>query len=145
MRNETMTDYVLIVDDDEDSRQILSVIVKSLSRTFKTAANGISALECVKEEIPALILLDLMMPGMDGFGVLSHIRSDPQTRRIPVIVVTGYSVDQASMLKLPGVKEVVQKGNLISLRNLIQEALESNLTTYRIKVDHRDRNSMILN
>jgi CheY-like chemotaxis protein len=116
--------YVLIVDDDQDAREILSVFVKNMNYPYKTAAEGASALKQIQSDIPALILLDLMMPVMDGFAVLSKLCSDPRTRHIPVIVVTACSQDQINLLKLPGVKEVVQKGKLSVLRGLIQQCLK---------------------
>ncbi len=115
------SDYVLIVDDDQDAREILGVMVKSMKYSYKTASEGASALEQIRCDIPALILLDLMMPVMDGFSVLTKLRSDPRTRHIPVIVVTACSQDQINMLKLPGVRDVVQKGKLAVLRGLIQQ------------------------
>lgn len=118
-----MNDYVLIVDDDEDARRILSVIVKSLDVPFESAPDGIKALERTKQKRPSLILLDLMMPGMDGFSMLAHLQSDPNTRHIPVIVVTACTPDQIDMLQLPGVKNVVPKGDLIDLRGLIEKML----------------------
>ena len=118
-----MEGYVLIADDDPDARQILGVIVRSLEVTYKTVINGSEALECIKDEMPQIVLLDLLMPEMDGFAVLSRLQSDPKTRYIPVIVVTACTLDQVDILKLPGVKEVIQKGNLVRLKTLIADAL----------------------
>ena len=115
-----MNDYVLIVDDDEDARRILGVIVKSLDVPFESAPDGLKALERTKQDKPKLILLDLMMPEMDGFAMLSNLQSDPITRHIPVIVVTACSPDQIDMLQLPGVKNVVPKGDLIDLKGMIE-------------------------
>ncbi|MBN1123076.1 MAG: response regulator [Anaerolineae bacterium] len=121
------SDYVLIVDDDQDAREILSVFVRSMKYAYKTASEGASALKQIQSDVPSLILLDLMMPVMDGFAVLTRLRSDPRTRHIPVIVVTACSQDQINMLKLPGVKDVVQKGKLATLRNLIPQYLQTEL------------------
>jgi CheY-like chemotaxis protein len=120
-----MDDYVLIVDDDQDARQILSTIVKSLDVDAEAASDGLEALQLARKRIPKLILLDLMMPNMDGYTMLSRIRGNPRTRYIPVIVVTACSVDQLLMLKLPGVKDVVQKGDLTNLKTLVEETLGS--------------------
>ena len=75
---------------------------------------------------PAVVLLDLMMPGLDGFGVLTWLRGNPVTRRVPVIVVTAVDGHQLSMLKLPGVSEVVRKGHFTvsSLSGLISETIK---------------------
>jgi CheY-like chemotaxis protein len=118
-----VSDYVLIVDDDEDARRILGVIVKSLDISFESAPNGLMALERIKQKRPMLILLDLMMPEMDGFAMLSNLQCDPNMRHIPVIVVTACTRDQIDMLQLPGVKNVVPKGDLLDLRGLIVNLL----------------------
>jgi len=124
-----MEGYVLIADDDPDARQILGVIVRSLEVAYKTVINGSEALECISNEMPQIILLDLLMPEMDGFAVLSRLRSDPKTRYIPVIVVTACTLDQVDILKLPGVKEVIQKGNLVRLKTLIADVLHLGISS----------------
>ena len=116
--------YILIVDDDKDAREILSIIVKGMEYSYRTASDGSLALEEIKKESPSLILLDLMMPGMDGFEVLTRLRSDTRTRYIPVIVVTACSQDQINLLRLPGVKDVVQKGKILCLKQLIPQCME---------------------
>jgi two-component system phosphate regulon response regulator PhoB len=80
---------VLVVDDETD---ILELVVFNLERQqFKvlTADNGISAVQIAKEKIPDLIVLDLMLPGMDGFSVYRELRADPRTSGIPVLMLTA--------------------------------------------------------
>ena len=80
---------VLVVDDETD---ILELVVFNLERQqFKvlTADNGISAVQIAKEKIPDLIVLDLMLPGMDGFSVFRELRADPRTNGIPVLMLTA--------------------------------------------------------
>ncbi len=103
--------YVLVVDDDPDAQEILSRIVESLGLESQIATDGLEALSLIYSRQPNLVLLDLMMPRLDGFGVLSRLNSNPKTRGIPVIVVTACRSDQIDMLKLPGVTQVVQKGD----------------------------------
>ncbi len=122
-------DYVLIVDDDEDARRILSVIVKSLDLPFESAVNGLRGLERIKRRKPSLILLDLMMPEMDGFAMLASLQCDPDTRHIPVVVVTACTRDQIDMLQLPGVKNVVPKGDLLDLRGVLEKLLHKGSPT----------------
>jgi len=74
----------------------------------KVAENGKQALEMIQSNPPRMIVLDLMMPVMDGFGVLSYLQANPLLRHIPVIVISGYSFGTTDM-KLPGVKHVMQK------------------------------------
>ncbi len=105
--------YVLIVDDDQDARELLEEIAHSLGLETRSAADGLEALDVLRHidhTPPRLIMLDLMMPSMDGFAVYTWLRGNPMTRRVPVIVVTAVARDQVDMLRLPGVSEVVQKG-----------------------------------
>jgi CheY-like chemotaxis protein len=103
--------YVLIVDDDPDAREVLTDIVESLGLEARVAEDGSTALKAVNQTLPTLILLDLMMPRMDGFTMLSRLRSTPRTRAIPVIVVTACGNDGRRTLMLPGVIDVVPKGS----------------------------------
>ena len=116
--------YVLVVDDDPDAREILKLVMRNIRLAVKEAQNGIEALELIRAERPSLILLDLMMPVMDGFQVLTHLRSDPETRAIPIIVVTGIKEGHET-LRLPGVSQVLVKGsfNIPQIRQIVTEAL----------------------
>ena len=105
--------YVLIVDDDPDARELLEEIARSLGFETRAASDGLEALDVLRRaenDPPRLIMLDLMMPTMDGFAVYNWLRGNPTTRRVPVIVVTAVARNQVDMLRLPGVSRVVQKG-----------------------------------
>ncbi len=82
---------VLIVDDDAQSRTLYQQVVTQSLPDFRCLAvgNGARALEAIEKEIPSLVLLDLMMPEMDGFTVLEHLRSNRATVHLPVVVITG--------------------------------------------------------
>jgi YesN/AraC family two-component response regulator len=82
---------VLIADDDPQARQMYHQIVSEALPGYSVRAveNGAQLLEAVKQEIPMLILLDLMMPVLDGFSVLQQLRADPRTARVPVVVISG--------------------------------------------------------
>jgi len=121
-----VADYVLIVDDDIGVRQVLSDMIAILGQKVQTARDGEEALEKIQTSPPTLVLLDLMMPKLNGFGVLARLRANPSTRHIPVIVITGVGSDQIDMLRLPGVMDVIQKGafSISGLKTLIDKALE---------------------
>jgi CheY-like chemotaxis protein len=123
--------YVLIVDDDSDAREIQIEIVESMNLKTRVAENGVEALRYVEEQIPDLILLDIMMPKMSGFAVLARLRSAPSTRRIPIIVVTACGMNDRSSLMLPGVTEVVVKGttDVEQFRALVARTLACNHIT----------------
>jgi CheY-like chemotaxis protein len=80
---------VLIVDDERHNRQLLEVMLAPEGYQLFTATSGDEALELVARERPDLILLDVMMPGMDGYQVLGRIKADTATRHIPVVLITA--------------------------------------------------------
>ena len=108
-----MEGYSLIVDDDPEMRRILSKALGDIGVASKVASDGEEALSHIKTEIPDLVLLDLMMPRMDGFEVLSRLKDNPATRDIPVIVVSSYTIGKEEMLKLLGVTHIIQKSDLL--------------------------------
>jgi diguanylate cyclase (GGDEF)-like protein len=80
---------ILIVDDSELNIQVLSDILKEKSYRIALAISGRMALEFVEMKKPDLILLDIMMPELDGFEVCRHLKSKPETRSIPIIFISG--------------------------------------------------------
>ncbi|MBM3124463.1 MAG: response regulator [Chloroflexi bacterium] len=80
---------ILIVDDDPLNVDFLDQEIRDLGYATLAAGNGQEALEKVREETPDLILLDIMMPVLDGFAVLSSLKADPDLREIPVIVISA--------------------------------------------------------
>lgn len=83
------TSTILIVDDDQNSRLILKALLKPQGYHLHFATSGIEALEQASEHSPDLILLDVMMPGLDGFMVCQLLRSNPETAEVPIIMVTA--------------------------------------------------------
>jgi CheY-like chemotaxis protein len=80
--------YILITDDDPDIRENLLTILGSQPYRVAAARDGKQALAMIKEEPPDLLLLDLLMPRMDGWGVIRELRSDPQYADLPIMVLT---------------------------------------------------------
>ncbi len=104
---------VLIVDDDTMSRDVLRRLLEKEGIGIEEAVHGSAALEAIARERPDLILLDLMMPVMDGFGFLNILRSNPETKEIPVVVVTAKDLTEEDRARLNGsVQNVIQKGAL---------------------------------
>ena len=83
----------MIVDDDANSRAVLCDVLGGEPYTLLEAADGQHALELANSELPDLILLDIMMPGMDGDIVLHKLKEQEKTRSIPVIMVTALNSD----------------------------------------------------
>ena len=82
---------ILLVDDDPAMRRLPSVLLKREGFEILEASDGTEALEILKTETPDLILLDIMMPDMDGFEVCEAIRENPRTADIPVIMLSAVS------------------------------------------------------
>ena len=85
---------VLVVDDDPAIRRILSQTLELEDYEVDLAADGEEALSAVHSKAPDVIILDVMMPKKDGFGVLKELRADETTSRIPVILLTAKSSQQ---------------------------------------------------
>ena len=124
---DTKTDgYVLVVDDDLETRDMLTAVLDSMHLSHRTCANGLEALDIIYESRPNLILLDLIMPDMDGFSFLSKLRGSNRTsQEIPIIVFSGLSSNARELLKIRGVACAIQKGKgtLKELMTAIETAL----------------------
>jgi CheY-like chemotaxis protein len=98
---------VLVVEDDEATREMLRYLVESTGCSVVTAANGLEALECLRKGVrPSLILLDLMMPVMDGCAFDHELARDLQLSWIPTIVITAFPERAAGLARH---NKVVQK------------------------------------
>jgi CheY-like chemotaxis protein len=118
---------VLVVEDDPSSRRTLRQMLKKEGFEVAEAENGRVALEHVARSRPSVILLDLMMPQMDGFEFVADLRSREEWRTIPVVVLTAKDITQEDRLRLNGyVTQVIQKGTygrdalLAEVRDLVR-------------------------
>ena len=101
---------VLVVEDDITMRSMMSKMLANANWCVRQANNGREALAKVEEEIPALILLDLMMPEMNGFDFIIQLRQREEWRHIPVIVLTAKELTEEDCARLNGlVQNVMQK------------------------------------
>jgi DNA-binding response OmpR family regulator len=103
---------VLVVEDDPDTRNILKTALEKDGWSVDGAENGRVALELARAAVPSLVLLDLMMPEMDGFTFLEEFRRIADARGIPVIVLTAKDLTADDRRRLNGyVERIVQKGS----------------------------------
>ncbi|MCX8081846.1 MAG: response regulator [bacterium] len=85
---------ILIIEDEPDNLKVLSMALKSSGYIVFGATNGEDGLEIFREEKPDLVILDVVMPVMDGWEVLRRIKSGLRSRRVPVIMLTAKNADQ---------------------------------------------------
>ncbi|MCX7680933.1 MAG: substrate-binding domain-containing protein [Anaerolineae bacterium] len=116
---------ILIVDDDPSALDMHARIVAAQSPDYVVlkASNGREALELIRREKPDLVLLDLFMPELDGFGVLEAMQADESIRTIPVIVLTGQTLMEEDLLRLNrGVASFIEKG-LLSVEEMMEHVV----------------------
>jgi CheY-like chemotaxis protein len=102
---------VLVIDDDRSTREMLRRMLEREGFPVAEAADGRAGLERVAKHRPSLILLDLLMPGMDGFAFLAELQSRPEWAAIPIVVVTAKDLSGEEQAMLSGrVAEVLRKG-----------------------------------
>ncbi len=106
---------VLIVDDTPEARRLILRIMQSQGNyTLMEASNGREGLDLANRQRPDLIILDLMMPEMDGFAVLDQLKANPETATIPVIVVTAKELTAQEKDRLSGqIESLMQKGSFM--------------------------------
>ena len=102
-----------VVEDDAATRSLLERALTKAGWIVAEAENGRVALERIAESRPALVLLDLMMPEMDGFDFVAAVRDEPAWRSVPIVVITAKSLSAEDHERLNGyVARVLQKGAL---------------------------------
>jgi CheY-like chemotaxis protein len=102
----------LVVDDETEARDVLRRGLERAGWQVAEAANGREALERMTERAPELILLDLMMPEMDGFEFVSRLRDEESWRAIPVLLITAKDITPEDRQRLEGgVSRILQKGS----------------------------------
>lgn len=107
---------IAIVEDTPEARRLIRRILQSQGNfTIIEATNGREGLEMIQRELPDLIILDLMMPELDGFSVLEALRSKPETASIPVIVATAKELTPDEKNRLGGqIQTLMQKGDFLN-------------------------------
>jgi CheY-like chemotaxis protein len=128
-RREAVGGTVLIVEDDADARELMRRTLEKEGWSVMEAANGRVALQYVSQNAPQLILLDLMMPEMNGCQFVTELRSRPEWRSIPVVVLTAKELTPEDQECLrDAVQDIMQKGNfkrddlLREVRDLMRQA-----------------------
>jgi len=118
--------YVLIVEDVPDILKLLDATLSFKGHRVSTARNGQEALEAIQRERPALVITDIMMPKLDGFGLVHRLRINPETREIPVIFLTATYValeDKAFALNIGATRFIEKPVNFEKFLETVDELL----------------------
>ncbi|MCB0034101.1 MAG: response regulator, partial [Anaerolineales bacterium] len=118
---------VAVIEDTPEAARLIRRILQSQGDFFiDEAADGLEGLKLIKQTQPNLVILDLMMPQMDGFAVVDAMKADPALRDIPIIVITAKELTPIEKHRLSGkIKGLLQKGSFMDedLMSDIQEIL----------------------
>jgi DNA-binding response OmpR family regulator len=117
---------VLVVDDEAPIRLLCRVNLEAEKMEVLEAADGESGLEAARAEKPDVVLLDVMMPGMDGWEVAERLLDDDATREIPLVFLTARAElrDRARGLELGGVDYITKPFNPVELASVVESLLE---------------------
>lgn len=123
--------YILVVDDDPDILDNILTILDTQPYTLATARDGKKCMAMIAEEIPDLLILDLLMPRMDGWGVIREMRSEPRYAHVPIMVLTTV-IEDASRRRYEletgmamDVQEYIQKpARPVELIQLVEKLLK---------------------
>ncbi len=118
--------HILFADDDPILQEFALVHLSTKSAKVKTASDGLQAMQLIEESGFDIILLDLEMPNMDGFQVLSKLRADERFKRLPVIIVTGREDVSA-----------IDKAFLAGATSFVVKPINWRLLSYQIRYVHR--------
>ena len=127
---DTATDFLLIVEDDPDILRLLDTTLTFRGYRVITARNGREGLEAMQRTCPAIVIADIMMPQLDGFGLVHRMRLNPQTRNIPVVFITATYVareDRDFALSIGGTRFVEKPIDLDRFLRMIAEILDQRL------------------
>ena len=123
---------VLIVDDDDNNRGVLCDALGGEPYRLLEAADGQQALDIADKELPDLVLLDVLMPGMDGFAILQQLKAQERTHHIPVIMVTALNMDSQISVCLDGgaIDHIVKPFSRLVVRARVRAALRDRIAEH---------------
>jgi CheY-like chemotaxis protein len=125
---------VLVVDDEPTNIEIVAVLLERDGYEVTFATNGERALELVASVQPDLVLLDVMLPGIDGYAVCEHVKRDPATADIPVIFITGldHVEDAARGLAAGGSGFLTKPFDPAAIRACVRDHIASRFAARRL-------------
>ena len=114
-----MDKKILVIEDDPPNLRLIKYTLQADGYQVLTAANGLEGIKKAQEEEPDLIVLDIKLPGIDGYEVCHRLRADPKTARLPILMLSGKAreIDRDTGLKV-GADDYItkpwQKGELVT-------------------------------
>lgn len=119
--------YILIVDDDPDILEGILMILDTQPYRTQTAWDGIKCMQMIEEEVPDLLILDLLMPRMDGWGVIREMRSEPRFVNVPILILTTV-VEDASRRRYE-----LETGMTMDVQDYVQKPARPDDLIQRVK------------
>ena len=119
--------YILVVDDDPDVLEGIIIVLESQPYRLATARDGVMCMEMIRDEKPDLLILDLLMPRMDGWGVIREMRSEPQFAKVPIMVLTTV-VEDASRRRYE-----LETGMSMDVQNYVQKPIKPDELLRRVE------------
>ena len=118
---------ILVVDDEADIRNLLSIFLKQKGYRVTTASNGNEALTEASIEKPSLILLDILMPGMDGLEICTALKKNPSTARIPIVIcsVLAMEEDRAKAYEAGAASYLTKPFNLQAVGRVVDDIVKT--------------------
>ena len=133
---------ILIIDDMPDNLQLLTTLLARHEYEVRSAGSGTEALQAIEEKAPDLVLLDIMMPGMDGYEICEEIKKIPSTEEVPIIFLTVRSnpEDKMKAFAAGGVDFVTKPYHA----HEVLARIETHLTLRRVQQDLQEKNARLL-
>ena len=137
-----MSKRILVIEDDPASLRLMQYILEHKGYEVLTAVNGLDGLKKARNKEPDLILLDVMLPGMDGFDICYHLRAEPQTAKLPILMLSAKAreVDRDTGLKVGAdyyITKPVAPAEIISNVEALLAQGEHNLPVQEKEVEQR--------
>ena len=137
-----MSKRILVIEDDPASLRLMQYILERKGYEVLTAVNGLDGLKKARSEEPDLVILDVMLPGMDGFDICYHLRAEPQTAKLPILMLSAKAreVDRDTGLKVGAdyyITKPVAPAEIISSVEALLAQGEHNLPVQEKEVEQR--------
>jgi len=128
--------HVLVVEDDPDQQRSIGAALDQPNWKLVEAANGRIGLEKIREAVPDVIILDLMMPEMDGFEFMENLQANRDWQHIPIFVLTALDLNERDRSRLNiGVDKILRKGNVSTsdLASQVRAVMRRSATAHQVE------------